>query len=82
MFFNLALLIDALCDRPSAASDRRSTDQLGRLVQGPDEKLGLAGTVSLPSRRAAVRWETVAHDAYMSVLSTGQDFFAVLSLSH
>ena len=54
-----------------AAAEKRafaapSTDQPGRLAQGPDEKLGLAGRMSgrgatnamnsLPFRRQAPRW--------------------------
>src|SRR5690606_32778510 len=36
----------ARCERPSGALARASSDHPGRLAQGPEEKLGLAGRMS------------------------------------
>src|SRR5690606_37835195 len=41
--FSFVLPIFARCERPSAASTSAFSDQPGRIAQGTDEKLGLAG---------------------------------------
>ena len=55
----------ARCERPSNAASSAPSEKPGRLAQGPDEKLGLAGRRSgfaasamsaLPCRREAPRW--------------------------
>src|SRR5690606_28574594 len=42
---SFALPILARCERPSGASASAASDHPGRLAQGPEEKLGLAGRV-------------------------------------
>src|SRR6187431_1199006 len=64
-------------DRPTAASLRASGVHPGRLAQGPDEKSGRTGREfgfidSLPYRRAALRWGSVARGRYSETGGSAQ----------